>query len=81
MGSILLNDKYVYGGSTNILTSNFGDSVKPIFENPPKAMMNRQGNFITGFMQEDVQANLETKVGVFAPFNRSEMGNSSSWRR
>ena len=66
MGSILLNDKYVYGGSTNILTSNFGDSVKPIFENPPKAMMNRQGNFITGFMQEDVQANLETKVGVFA---------------
>ena len=29
-------------------------------------MMNRQGNFITGFMQEEIQANLEENVGVFA---------------
>jgi alpha-glucoside transport system substrate-binding protein len=65
-GEIWLNNKYVYGGSTNILTSNYGDSVKPIYENPPKAMMNMQGNFITGFMQEDVQADLENRVGLFA---------------
>lgn len=64
-GEVFLNDKYVYGGTTNILTSHFGDSVKPLFENPPKAMMNRQGNFITGFMQNEVQANLEELVGVF----------------
>ena len=65
-GEIWLNNKYVYGGSTNIVTSNYGDSVKPIYENPPKAMMNMQGNFITGFMQDDIQANLEYNVGVFA---------------
>jgi len=65
-GEIFLNNKYVYGGSTNILTSNYGDCVKPLFEATPKAMMNRQGNFITGFMQDDVQANLEEMVGVFA---------------
>ncbi|OJF75731.1 MAG: ABC transporter substrate-binding protein [Treponema sp. CETP13] len=65
-GTIFLNEKYVYGGPTNILTTNYGDSIKPIYENPPKAYMNRQGNFITGFMQDDIQANLEENVGVFA---------------
>lgn len=65
-GAVWLNDKYVYGGATNILTQNYGDSVKPIYENPPQAMMNMQGNFITGFMQDEVQNNLETMVGVFA---------------
>ncbi|UTD02208.1 carbohydrate ABC transporter substrate-binding protein [Treponema socranskii subsp. buccale] len=66
VGSIMLNDKYVYGGTTNILTQNFGDSVKPLFDNPPKAYMNRQANFITGFMPEHIQAHLEEEVGVFA---------------
>ncbi len=66
MGDIMLNEKYVYGGSTNILTTSFGDAITPIYQNPPKAFMNRQGNFITGFMPEAVQANLEEEVGVFA---------------
>lgn len=65
-GEIFLNDKYVYGGAASIVTMNYGDSVKPLFENPPRAMMNRQGNFITAFMQQEVQANLEENVGVFA---------------
>ena len=65
-GEIFLNDKFVYGGAANIVTMNYGDSIKPLFENPPKAMMHRQGNFITGFIQQDVQDNLEENVGVFA---------------
>lgn len=63
---IFYNDDYVYGGRTNILTSNYGDSIKPLFENPPKAMMHRQGNFITGFLPEDVQSDMENQLGVFA---------------
>jgi alpha-glucoside transport system substrate-binding protein len=63
---IWLNDSYVYGGKNTILTSSFGDSVSPLFDNPPKAMMHRQGNFITGFFPDDIQANLEEEVGVFA---------------
>ncbi len=67
IGDIMLNKKYVYGGSTNILTTSYGDSVLPLFDgDKPKALMNRQGNFITGFMPEDIQANLEEEVGVFA---------------
>lgn len=66
IGEIFFNDNYVYGGRTNILTSHYGDSIKPLFENPPKAMMHREGNFITGFLPESVQANMEAEVGVFA---------------
>ena len=66
VGQVMLNPKNVYGGPTNILTTNFGDSVKPLFDNPPKAYLHRQANFITGFMPEAIQANLETEVGVFA---------------
>ena len=55
-----------YCGPNNIIAQNYGDSVKPLFTNPPTAMMNRQGNFITGFMQDEIQANLEENVGVFA---------------
>ena len=65
-GEVFLNKKYTLGGPNNIIAQNYGDSVKPLFANPPTAMMNRQGNFITGFMQDEIQANLEENVGVFA---------------
>jgi len=66
MAKIWLDPKLVLGGPTNILTTNFGDAVKPLFENPPQAWLHRQGNFITGFMPERIQANLDEEVGVFA---------------
>ena len=66
MADIWLDEDYVLGGTTTILTTYFGDAVKPLYENPPQAWLHRQGNFVTGFMQEDVQANLEKEVGVFA---------------
>jgi alpha-glucoside transport system substrate-binding protein len=66
MAEIWLDEKYVLGGPSSIATTNFGDAVKPLFTDPPQAWLHRQGNFITGFMQEDVQADLVNKVGVFA---------------
>jgi len=57
---------YTYGGTAAVATTFFGDAVKPLFEDNPKALMHRQGNFILGFMQEEVQANVEELVGVFA---------------
>jgi len=61
-----MNDSYVLGGPTTILTTTFGDAVIPLFEDPPQAWLHRQGNFITGFMPEDIQADLPGEVGVFA---------------
>lgn len=65
LGKIWLNPKYVYGGTNTILTSSFTDSPRVMFDNPPKAWMHRQGNFVTGFLQDNIQANLEEEVGVF----------------
>jgi len=65
LGEIWNNPKYVYGGTNTILTTSFGDAQAPLFTDPPKAMMHRQGNFITGFFPDSVQADLEAEVGVF----------------
>jgi alpha-glucoside transport system substrate-binding protein len=56
---------YVLGGLSNTLTTNYGDAILPLFDNPPKAWMNRQGNFIIGFMPKSIQANVDQDVGVF----------------
>ena len=66
LADIWMNPAYVYGGRNTILTESFGDSQRPLFDNPPKAWMHRQGNFITGFFPDRIQANLEEEVGVFA---------------
>ena len=49
---IWFDDKYVYGGRKAITTTFFGDAPKPMFDNPPKCWMHRQGNFITTFFPE-----------------------------
>jgi alpha-glucoside transport system substrate-binding protein len=66
MADIWLNPKYVLGGPQAIATTYFGDAIQPLYTDPPQAWLHRQGNFITGFMQESVQANMEEEVGVFA---------------
>lgn len=66
LGKIWLDPRYVYGGKNYILTTSFGDAQQPLFTDPPRAWMHRQGNFITGFFPDEVQENLEDEVGVFA---------------
>ncbi|MFX3635360.1 MAG: ABC transporter substrate-binding protein [Candidatus Pristimantibacillus sp.] len=56
MSEIWLNKDYVYGGNKSIVTVGFGDSVKPMFDNPPKAWLHRQASFITSFFPEGVKA-------------------------
>jgi len=63
MGKIWLNDKYVYGGPTGILTTNVGDSPTGMFDTPkPSCFMHRQAGWISGFFPK------ETKVGEDADF-------------
>jgi alpha-glucoside transport system substrate-binding protein len=52
---IWFNDAYVYGGRSSIISTNFGDAPKPMFEDPPKCWLHRQANFITSFFPEGVQ--------------------------
>jgi alpha-glucoside transport system substrate-binding protein len=57
MSEIWLNDKYVYGGREAIVTTNFGDAAKPLFNSPPDCFLHKQGNFITSFFPEGLTAN------------------------
>ncbi|GAC1545794.1 MAG: ABC transporter substrate-binding protein [Herpetosiphon sp.] len=52
MSDVWLNDKYVYGGRKQIVSTNFGDAPGPMFQNPPKCYLHQQGNFITSFFEK-----------------------------
>jgi alpha-glucoside transport system substrate-binding protein len=58
MGEIWLNEDYVFGGTPSILTTPFGDSPSPMFDDPPNCFLHRQGTFISTFFPEDVQETL-----------------------
>jgi len=59
MSEIWMTEGYVYGGQKSIVTTSFGDSPKPMFENPPKCYMHNQGNFITSFFPAGLQAGVD----------------------
>jgi alpha-glucoside transport system substrate-binding protein len=56
---IWLNPDYVLGGTNAIVSTYFGDSPAPMFEDPPQCWMHKQGNFITGFFPEGSQAGVD----------------------
>jgi alpha-glucoside transport system substrate-binding protein len=49
----------VYGGRKAIATTSFGDAPKVMFENPPKAWLHKQGNFITTFFPNDLKPGVD----------------------
>jgi alpha-glucoside transport system substrate-binding protein len=64
---LALADGNVFGGRKGVVSTNFGTAINPMFQDPPKCFLHRQGNFITqkGFITEKVRANLDEEVGVF----------------
>jgi alpha-glucoside transport system substrate-binding protein len=57
--AIWFNDDYVLGGRAAIATTFFGDAPTPMFENPPKCWLHKQGNFITSFFPADAKAGVD----------------------
>ena len=73
-GQIVLNPKYVLGGPTGALTTNFGDSPSALFTHPPRALMHRQATFIQGFIRRqnpDLVAGKDYDVFPFPPIDPS----------
>jgi alpha-glucoside transport system substrate-binding protein len=62
---IWLNDKFVRGGKTNILTEAFGDAPNPLFEDEPGCFLHRQANFILDFFPEDATVGPDGDVNFF----------------
>ena len=52
-GNIVRDTERVYGGPTNVLSTNFGDSVNALFTDPPQAYLHRQASFITSFIKDN----------------------------
>jgi len=57
------NDSMVYGGRAAIVTTFFGDAPTPMFQDPPKCWLHKQGNFITTFFPPEVKYGVD--YGVF----------------
>jgi alpha-glucoside transport system substrate-binding protein len=53
LGAIWLDDRYVFGGPKGIVSTSFGDAPAPMFDDPPKCWLHKQGNFITSFFPQD----------------------------
>jgi alpha-glucoside transport system substrate-binding protein len=52
MANVFFNEEYVLGGTTAILTTNFGDAPLPLFDDPPSCFLHRQASFIPNFFPE-----------------------------
>jgi len=59
VSDIWFKDGMVYGGRKSIATIMFGDAPKVMFENPPKAWLHKQGNFITTFFPDNAEAGID----------------------
>jgi len=67
-GQIVLNEDYVYGGTTGVLTTSFGDSPLPLFADPPGCYMHRQAEFITGAFKKVTPEPVPGEDYDFFPF-------------
>jgi alpha-glucoside transport system substrate-binding protein len=65
--NLALAEGNVFGGRRGVVSNNFGTAINPMFQNPPKCFLHKQGNFITqkGFITERIRQNLDEEIGVF----------------
>lgn len=59
MSDLWFKEGYAFGGRQAIVTTSFGDSPKPMFDDPPKCWLHKQGNFITTFFPEGKVAGVD----------------------
>ncbi|HEX9118115.1 MAG TPA: ABC transporter substrate-binding protein [Anaerolineae bacterium] len=69
MDKIWKNDKYVYGGKAAIVSTQFGDAPAPMFQNPPKCWLHKQGNFITSFFPQGVKPGVDYDFFYLPPID------------
>jgi alpha-glucoside transport system substrate-binding protein len=65
--AIALTEGNVFGGRRAVVSNSYTTAANPMFDNPPKCFLHRQGNFITqkGFFPEKIRTAMDAEVGVF----------------
>ena len=71
MSQIWLNDDYVYGGVSSIVTTFIGDSPVPMFEDPPKCWFHIQASWITGFFGEGLESGVDYDFFYLPPIDEA----------
>jgi alpha-glucoside transport system substrate-binding protein len=69
MDKIWKNPKYVYGGTAAIVSTQFSDAPAPMFQNPPKCWLHKQGNFITSFFPKTAKAGVDYDFFYLPPID------------
>mgnify|MGYP001071348177 CR=1 FL=1 len=71
-GMIMTNNDYVVGGVTGVLATNFGESIYPLYQDPPSAYLHRNATFMQGFITDqfpDLQAIDDYNYFLFPSIN------------
>jgi len=70
---LLIAEGQTYGGAKSIVSTKFGTAANPMFDNPPKCYLHKQGNFLTqkGFLSDAIQTKIDDNVGVY-PFPKDK---------
>jgi alpha-glucoside transport system substrate-binding protein len=71
MSDLWFKQGYAFGGRQAIVTTSFGDSPKPMFDDPPKCWLHKQGNFITTFFPEGKVAGVDYSFFYFPPIDEA----------
>jgi alpha-glucoside transport system substrate-binding protein len=69
MAEIWQDDSLVYGGQASIVSTFFGDAPTPMFDDPPKCWLHRQGNFITSFFPTGTEAGVDYDFFYLPPID------------
>jgi alpha-glucoside transport system substrate-binding protein len=69
MADIWTNPDYVYGGTAYILSTSFGDSTLPMFDDPPNCFMNMNGNFISSFFPDGLTPGVDYSAFYYPPID------------
>ena len=62
---LALTEGNVVGGRQTIVSTPFGTSPNTMFDDQPGCFLHRQGNFITSFFPDEIQADLAANVDFF----------------
>ncbi|MBV7331511.1 ABC transporter substrate-binding protein [Chloroflexi bacterium TSY] len=69
MSEIWLTEGYVYGGRASIVSTSFADAPVPMFDDPPKCWLHKQGNFITSFFPASAEAGVDYDFFYLPPID------------
>lgn len=74
MGDIWFNPDYVLGGTDGILVTPIGDSITPMFEDPPACFFHRQASFLPIFFPDDAVIGEDIDYFYLPPFESEDLG-------